>query len=175
MTTDPGRSPASATVRPEARVQRQLVAARSRAHLQLLDAACEAALLSGRLGVLVDGDQVILSERVPYGHIYDITHIDDTQDVAGWRAQFFDASGEMWVAGQGIVQPMAVHITSDELGGFTVSHEATGVYGCGIDPPTAIEDFRAAVTDTIDTLESAENLSTDLAEILRLLRWHRYG
>ena len=60
----------------------QAVAARA----DRLEAYCEAALVSGTLGVLVDGDNICLSERVPFGEVYDITNVVDSEDVVGWRS-----------------------------------------------------------------------------------------
>lgn len=60
----------------------QTVAAR----FDRLEAYCEAALVSGKLGVLIDGDNICLSERVPFGEIYDITQVVDSEDVVGWRS-----------------------------------------------------------------------------------------
>jgi hypothetical protein len=63
----------------------QEIARIAQARFDAIEKACEAALASGVCGVLIDGDKVGLSDRVPYGHIYDITNVQDEFDVVGWR------------------------------------------------------------------------------------------
>lgn len=44
------------------------------ARAQLIESMCERSLLDPlQRGVMIDGDEVLLDERVPYGQIWDVT------------------------------------------------------------------------------------------------------
>lgn len=80
-------------------------------------------------------------------------------------------AGRQWLGGGDVVRPIRVHIES-AVEGFTVSEPETGIFGIGRDLPSALQDFRVALGEHRDVLESSEALSEDLRRQLRFLRRH---
>lgn len=80
-------------------------------------------------------------------------------------------AGRRWLGGGEIVRPIRVQIDSTPEG-FTVAEPETGIFGAGQDLPSALQDFRVALREHLDVLESSQALSEDLQRQLSFLRRH---
>jgi hypothetical protein len=76
-----------------------------------------------------------------------------------------------WLSGRDIIRPIRVEIHG-ATSGITVSERQTGIFGVGSDPASAINDFRAALKEHLEVLESSESLSEELKHQLSILRRH---
>lgn len=88
-----------------------------------------------------------------------------------WRAKYIFA-GRQWLGGGDLLIPIHVDVDTAAPGEFTVSDPRTGIFGAGATPAVAIEDFRAALVEHRDVLETSQPLSDDLREQLELLQRH---
>jgi hypothetical protein len=80
-------------------------------------------------------------------------------------------AGRQWLSGGDIIRPIRVEIHGAGRD-LTVSEEQTGIYGAGSDLASAINDFRAALKEHLDVLESSGPLSEELKHQLSILRRH---
>ena len=80
-------------------------------------------------------------------------------------------AGRQWLSGGDIIRPIRVEIHGAGRD-LTVSEEQTGIYGVGSDLASAINDFRAALKEHLDVLESSGPLSEELKHQLSILRRH---
>jgi hypothetical protein len=93
-------------------------------------------------------------------------------EVPGVKVTFAHVlAGRQWLGGGDIIRPIRVQIggTAD---GFVVSESETGIFGAGPDLPSALQDFRVALTDHLEVLEASKPLAEDLQRQLGFLRRH---
>jgi len=81
-------------------------------------------------------------------------------------------AGHPWVSGGDLVRPIRAVVRGGSEGTLVVVEPTTGIFGAGADLADALLDFRAALVEHRDVLESSGELAEDLRDQLDFLRRH---
>jgi hypothetical protein len=77
--------------------------------------------------------------------------------------------GEVWLGGADLIRPVRVQVQASPERVIAAEPE-TGIFGVGVDLPTALTDVRAALHEHLSVLEHQEDLSRGLQEQRDYLR-----